>query len=211
MGCDIHPFIDYDDFITREGEPWVSCFAGRVDLGRNYTLFALMAGVRYDENRMDGKLPLFEPRGLPANVSWKVREEYYRFIEDDSTWERAVSSTDAERWVKAGYSTYSDDEKYVSGPDWHSASWLNADELELVSATYAQIKSPESSWYQSSSQTVPDGARITGKNRWGDIHVEVGEVTTLGRYTNLDAIIAAMRVLDGGWPGRSRLVFWFDN
>ena len=213
MGCDVHAFIDYDDFKTREGDWYVSNFASHVDIGRNYTLFALMAGVRYDENRMGGKLPMFEPRGIPNKVSWSVKDEYTLWVidDDEEDSERSAKRSQALKWIAQGISEMFD-EHYITHPDWHSASWLTADELDQVNTAYAEIESAEMAWYQSPDQPIGEEARITGKkDRYGWIHVEAGEVTKNSRHKNLDAIIAAMRVIDGDTPGRSRLVFWFDN
>ena len=75
MGCDIHAYIDYDDFTTKEEKTWISCWARDIDLGRSYVIFALMAGVRYD-SRTHNFSPLFEPRGITdGQISWTVEHE----------------------------------------------------------------------------------------------------------------------------------------
>ena len=182
MGCDIHAYIDYDDFKARDGDWWVSCFADRVRFGRNYTLFTLMAGVRYDP-RIDKYHPLFGPRGLPDRLSWSTEREYgLRVTESEALAdaEGYCSVENASEWTKSGHSVWLDDEHTtISCPDWHSASWLTVEELEKVKEAYESI--------------------------------EVGEIKTYTVPKTFDAIIAAMKELDGETPGRSRLVFWFDG
>ena len=58
MGCDIHAVVE------RKGRYGWLC-AGDPDIGRDYELFAVLAGVR---NSYDLK-PISEPKGLPENVS----------------------------------------------------------------------------------------------------------------------------------------------
>lgn len=210
MGCDIHAYIDFDDFKTKDGDWYVTCFATNVYIGRNYELFALMAGVRYDENRMDGKQPLFTPKGIPEQVSWNVVDAYTLFVANED-FEGSCTSKDAQKWVKNGSSEWwNDDKSRVTHPDWHSTSWLTVQELEQVHMAYQEISSPEMSWYQSPNQILPENAKVTGTGLWG-IHVEVGERKTNKPLSQLSAIIAAMKELDGNTPGRARLVFWFDN
>ena len=56
MGCDIH--LHQEVKINGKWEHY-----GIADVGRNYQLFAKMAGVRGDE------APIVEPRGYPADVT----------------------------------------------------------------------------------------------------------------------------------------------
>ena len=59
MGCDIHCYLESRD----EDGQWVGEHDGA--LGRDYTMFAHMAGVR----DYIGIEPISEPRGLPCDVS----------------------------------------------------------------------------------------------------------------------------------------------
>ena len=217
MGCDIHAHIDYDDFMTTEGKMWVSCFCQSLDFGRNYTLFTLMAGVRHDP-RTDRYGPLFEARGLPDRASFAVcRKHCLRVADKQADEEGCCSAKDAEGWVAEGYSRWANDEHTkVTNPDWHTPSWLTAEDLEKVKTAYESIEFPERSWFQMrppEEQSIPEGSVATeldcqhGKE-W---YVEIGEKKTYPAPRTFNAIIAAMRTLDGDQPGRSRLVFWFDN
>ena len=223
MGCDIHTYIDYDDFKTKEGDWFVSCFAENVADNRNYTLFALMAGVRYDPRTDVQFKPLFEPKGIPERVSYTVRCEYTLHIADNKNLYNAegfCSQDNAERWVVLGCSRWMDnDHTIVSHPDWHSASWLTVAELEQVIEAYEQIEFPERSWFQMRSpedQPIPDGAtatKMTSRIGYPEWYVEVGEKQTYSAPATFKAVIAAMQELDNSYgDGRkSRLVFWFDN
>ena len=56
MGCDIHCYIEYK---PAGSDDW-SDFGGRINPGRNYDLFAKLAGIRnYDEIT-----PIAKPRGM---------------------------------------------------------------------------------------------------------------------------------------------------
>jgi len=213
MGCDIHAYLDYDEFPTDDGW-YVSCFAEDLDLGRNYALFSLMAGVRRDPDRE--QRPLFEPKGMPDRYSYQVKRAYSLSVYDDlSGVDRNCSIEQAEKWIKRGISIWLDD-KHISDPDWHSASWLTASELEQVKAEYEQIGFYESSWTQMRSpeeQPVPENSTVKKRaTRYGEEWlVQVGEKKTYPAPITLDATIVAMHALNGDNPHRSRLVFWFDN
>lgn len=81
MGCDIHMFIEVthdDGLFWRIDEvhefgpahvPEEEKLVNDLYAGRNYELFGLMAGVR-------GIRTLYEPRGLPHDVSLPVRLKY---------------------------------------------------------------------------------------------------------------------------------------
>lgn len=81
MGCDIHLYVE-----RKVGEIWEACDKWQLDnlenttvdypdrfyTGRNYELFAILAGVR---NRYD-VYPIVEPRGIPGDVSSNIAQEY---------------------------------------------------------------------------------------------------------------------------------------
>jgi hypothetical protein len=72
--------------------------------------------------------------------------------------EGTCARSSAERWVNAGSSKYvNKDKTYITHPDWHSHSWLSADELESAfrddtgpdyKATLAAMRSFEKDGYQ---------------------------------------------------------------
>lgn len=71
MGCDIHVFVEYGTYVDREGNQSWNCVGGRWNPGRDYHMFAIMAGVRdYGDGNM-----LFEPRGVPeGRLSWEAQD-----------------------------------------------------------------------------------------------------------------------------------------
>lgn len=97
IGADIHVYVEVVEKHAggyEKNDEYILCVAEDVFFGRNYILFGLMAGVR-------GTKTLFEPKGLPENISstvskknkewgvdahshswlsieelWKIKEEY---------------------------------------------------------------------------------------------------------------------------------------
>lgn len=80
MACDIHSYVEYRDKTTSQWK-MVRIYVPyrwepeRLDLvepynGRNYDLFAMLAGVR------GCSTPIAQPRGIPQDASDGVRREY---------------------------------------------------------------------------------------------------------------------------------------
>jgi hypothetical protein len=125
MGCDIHGYIEYDNWTSHDGVVHRSCFGENLG-SRDYKMFGLLAGVRRGS-------PIYPPRGLPENLSFDVKSAFHLFIIDDdgNDGEGFVTRKKAEEWVSQGYSKYLDD-KYITYPDWHTPSWLTSKEYEDV-------------------------------------------------------------------------------
>ncbi len=71
MGCDIHSYVYH-----RKGTGELKTYlCSEIDLGRDYGLFGLLAGVR-------GEHTLFEARGFPQDVPSRITFEYDRRIDD---------------------------------------------------------------------------------------------------------------------------------
>ena len=122
MGCDIHCYIEYQ----QPNSDWWRDFGGRINPGRSYFAFGKLAGVRnYDENNF------IPPRGLPKDLAYESQHDARLFVYGDGEDDGCTSREKADRWVANGTSRYlDDDKKFVSHPDWHSHSWLTADEYE---------------------------------------------------------------------------------
>ena len=122
MGCDIHCYVEYKSAAHSHWRP----FGGRINPGRNYTMFGFMAGVRC------GDLPHFTPRGAASDMAYKAADDNRLYISKDSSdSEGNCSPESAERWVNSGIAEYTDDsKKFVTHPDWHSHSWLSPSEFE---------------------------------------------------------------------------------
>jgi len=67
MGCDIDLYLEYKSPITREWET----FGYSYYIPRNYSMFAKMADVR-----SKGHKAIFQPKGLPHDLSEYINEEY---------------------------------------------------------------------------------------------------------------------------------------
>jgi hypothetical protein len=214
MGCDIHSFIDYEEGQQPDGRTGVFQF-GTVHIHRDYFLFALMAGVRTDEPA-DAVVP---PRGVPR-LSGRTQDEFAMFVTDDTGGDPHYCTREtAEGYVKHG-SFYLDPEKrFVSNPDWHTPSWLTVPELEEVRRRYREGLTKRHAAYQEQTKKVREMAKEHDP-KTTDAALDEGWLTKFrpeedtvrgSELTRLDAAIAAMKVLDGDTPGRSRLTFWFDN
>jgi hypothetical protein len=125
MGCDIHGHIEYKRWEETNviGTPYWN-FAENLG-GRDYAMFGLLAGVR-------GKDCMFEPRGIPENISWNTKSAFCLRVNDEyKDGEGYTSQAHAEQWVKEGYSRWMDDEHtQISHPDWHTPSWVTTEEFE---------------------------------------------------------------------------------
>jgi hypothetical protein len=129
MGCDIHCYVEFKE---KDSTHW-HAFGGRINPGRYYGIFTLMAGVRGNESEA-----MFQPRGLPSDVASEARGDNQLFISVVKE-TNYVTPEQAEKWVESGSSKYvyanlSDDNKpaWVTHPNWHSHSWLTADEFSKV-------------------------------------------------------------------------------
>lgn len=163
---------------------------------RVYGMFAVLANVRnYDHFNLKGT----EPRGIPDDICLDTLRRYAdKVISDEEYKEKEekdfdscagyVSKTDAEEYVRKGYSRYIElqDKRltyyngtYCTDPDWHSASWCTVDELEKAFDTVFRDKD-------------------------GNINFE-------SDYIEWIALIGAMNGYEASGEYECRAVFWFDN
>jgi hypothetical protein len=117
MGCDIHIVIEHKG---KRSEEWNS-FACEIRGEREYSLFGLMSnGVRatYPES--------INPRGLPIDCSSEAFDLTHEYIDDEN---RKKLESDAERGYVKYVDKYGHGPSHVTNSDYHSHSWLTADEL----------------------------------------------------------------------------------
>lgn len=178
MGCDIHAYIEF-----YRHDRWHS-FGERINPGRNYSMFGLMAGAR------SNNLPLFSIRGIPSDISIDVEFDYYKYISNNLS-DNYGRSEDGELSLISLEQALKLEKTYgckiikrsdgtpdkIANVDWHSASWLNLYEFEKIITTYNQ----------------------NFKN--GSLYLKLDV-----RY---EAILAAMKTIEN--DNLCRLVFWFDN
>jgi hypothetical protein len=119
MGCDIHCYVEYKD---RSGSTHWNSFGERINPGRDYQLFALLAGVRGEGE------PLYPVRGVPAGLGYYASIDYWLYISDDYPDSEGCCSTETAHAYAIDGSHYSEDKSRISNPDWHSHSWLTTAE-----------------------------------------------------------------------------------
>lgn len=157
MGTDIHAFVEYasdDPHCGFSGDPSSPALLfGQFALSRDYSLFDALGDGRnshFSESEIE-RHALVAPRGLPGDISHAVAREYYDLITDTDHpnamfWPAhgCVSEAEAASRVAAGHSHYGTIEqdihfgngpsarswRLVSKPYWHTASWLNAQEVD---------------------------------------------------------------------------------
>lgn len=135
MGCDIHCYIEHKQYDSW----WL--FGGRINPGRCYYFFTLVAGVRGDKSEC-----LFPVRGMPSDADWQTKADNTTYVTELGSDEPySVSKKNAEEWVAAGYSKWVDTD-HVTQPDWHSHSWVTGDEWAKA------IKEYEKSGYKMNAE-----------------------------------------------------------
>jgi hypothetical protein len=187
MGCDIHMFVEYANKKRlkeqrEENKPeWWMCFGGKMNPGRNYTMFGLLCrGVR---SNFEMGFPKKERLGIDE-MSYETKSEMFQYISETPDFEGStVNIETALRYQKYGSKLYKDSNgeyTWVDNPDWHSHSWLSLDEFETALDLYKKIDDP----YLGVDSDVPLEWR---------------------------AILSAMKVLEDDGDNEVRVVFWFDN
>lgn len=127
MGCDIHAYIEY----KRTGDTRWSPFGGRINPGRNYQLFGLLADLR------ECGPPVYALRGMPSDAAWHSENDNELFICETETEAESFTTLErAKQWVESGSSRYTKGKKFVTHPDWHSHSWLTTAEYREVLNAY---------------------------------------------------------------------------
>jgi hypothetical protein len=192
MGCDIHSYIEYRPKglweFNNKPHSWDN-WGQRYYVGRNYRMFGLLAGLR------SGQDALFPVRGVPRDISWHVKEDYTFSIGDSDDGERSVSKETAQEWLSRGYAKYwvdgdgTENTNIITHPDWHSASWLTADELAAVIERYRSL------YYEEEVK------------EWAAIGQKLSEDRFLTMWKVLYANLRTLE--DTGFE--ARYVFWFDN
>jgi hypothetical protein len=158
MGCDIHAYIEYGPTpVERElgTKTWIAFF-GAIRLGRDYSLFAALS-----DTRNDGDIePISEPRGLPVAISTWVSDENTLLVSDGDGESGGTTKERAKQWVEGGSSHWvGNGHSRVTHPDWHSHSWVTADEFEEAMRR-AKTKSPEAQATLAALRALPNGILV---------------------------------------------------
>jgi hypothetical protein len=217
MGCDIHFFVErrkrgrWGEVYKKEkveirypkGKPYVYYTNYYGYRGRNYDLFAILAGVRnYNDIQ-----PISEPRGLPDDVCKPIKKESDAWDCDGHShsyltlkellnfdWEQGYLATavmghqEFDRWDKK------------SCPDSYCRGISGANVVDISQAEYGRLKS-----LGQLDPTITYAIQVTWKDSYKDA-VKDGEFfkKTIPRLKDL------MREQDLR-PEDIRIVFWFDN
>jgi len=138
MGCDEHAYIEVKED-WGNGPHW-ACFAENINLGRNYHLYALLAGVR---NHIGATAP-YHGRGFPADADWPIADAYSLWVVPDGTTagEGECTATEAAKYLKYGSRWLDEEHTRISHPDWHSCTWLTTAELQEVADAYQKAYDP---------------------------------------------------------------------
>lgn len=272
MGCDIHAYIETKrkEDASNSDRGWD--FLGTFRFSRNYTLFALMAGVhryamypdpktleaallkrgvsRLDDTKLskiESELimlegcdsgitrgqPSFAERGIPKNISWNVVNEYTMYVVEngDGEEDNVCKRSQADGWVASGSSEAWDIDANgavtrVTNPDWHSGSWLDADEVRTLALRFHETlvaSIPDVKKLQEQSITwVKNGLKKAIAT--GDVEGIAFSKQDLERESSWDtydplrehayicteALATMMDALEARGLN-ARLVFWFDN
>ena len=133
MGCDIHLHLEYCVYGTpTDGSPKYWSYMGELHPGRNYDVFAGMAGVR---GHFDYTV---EPKGYPEDISWWTASEIFKVVvaDEDVEWDHHVGKTQADQYVNLRWSVPvkvgQELTKYITNPTYHTPSWLSTEEYGSV-------------------------------------------------------------------------------
>ena len=203
MGCDIHLYIEYKSKNNNEDirNNWRS-FGQKINPGRNYALFALMANVR----NYDCILPVPQVRGFPEDAAYYSSNDNRIYI-TDTPGEDCVTMELAEQWVESGSSEFINNQRgeptWVTHPDWHSHSWLTTGEFETVLNKYLEL---EVGWHKD---------RVDEHNEFIKKH-DIKPDSRAYRQPEMNIepeyqfVLASMKRFEKlGYD--ARIVFWFDN
>jgi hypothetical protein len=209
MGCDIHLYIEYKNKkVAFDGykDNWHS-FGQRINPGRNYAMFALMANVR--NHYSDGKLPvLVEPRGIPDDAEYYSSGDDRIYISEEKyDGEHSVTMERAKSWVESGSSKFINNQKgeptWVTDPDNHSHSWLTTSEFETIINNYLEL---EAGWHK---ERVDTHNKMVAKENIQPISWMYAPPVT-NDEPQYQVVLASMKGFEEvGYD--ARIVFWFDN
>jgi hypothetical protein len=194
MGCNSHCFIEYKE---KDSDYWHS-FGDKIHAPRNYTIYALMAGVR-DYNG----IKLYDPKGIPKDLAYNAESSYYCYIDGVN-----ITESRAESWHRDG-AIYKKDgngvNAWISNPDWHSHTWFTIRELENILNKYDRL---EREIHQPEREKQREEILKMGGGTYSNTFLST--VTKIHRDPDHYAMLAAMKSFDSmGYD--TRLVVWFDN
>lgn len=209
MGCDIHAYLEYYDKDTQKySKLFVNCLSENIQLGRDYVLFNLLAGVRGYRN------PIFMPRGIPKNLSYTVSDKFFLKVVDSVVGPNShypatnyIFRQEADDLVREGKSKYYENDTLIADPAWHTPSWLNKNELIEIRKRYLI----EMIDYETSDYIGKRREEALDKLEHSDAVTLMKTCFPSLESVGLNAVIASMIAIENTNEYESRLVFWFDS
>lgn len=197
MGCDIHFFVERRDSSMYGDNRWSGI---EMDIPRDYGLFKVLASVR--ASRIEDQPEMFQPRGMPRDISSVTKEQYLMLVTDDGDPGEGCSRQCAERLIAQGSTEYWDERKrFVICADWHSASWLTLEELRTAYQRYLEYYKecvlPQLRTGMSEDELFAECKRVQGM------------MQSVSRIPEVESAIAYMERMSEFREVRA--VFWFDN
>ena len=104
----------------------------------------------------------------------------------------------------------------VNHPDWHSASWLDVEELKKAQIIYSSCSKEYPDFKMLPlGHEIPEVYKISEKYSWLNTKemfvVEEINPGLIGKHIVLESIISMMESLNDGDINRTKFIFWFDN
>jgi len=203
MGREIHSYIDYHYEIN--GHKIVD-FLAKINIPRNKLLFSAL--VEGDEC-FD---PVVEPRGVPKNLSNEIRKDYLIRVLDKN-------SNEIPRYNECSYKEAKNyewfDDKFIINPQYHTASWLNVEELRRAQLLYSIYSCEQTDIILiEADEDLPYGYILSERygymGRPGSV---VGEKIPddLKKHDILQGVINLMEIVNKGDVNKTKFIFWFDN
>jgi hypothetical protein len=191
---------------------------------------AIDTGITYGEDS-------FAPKGFPKDAGYRTERDYCLLVGDEHADSEGWCSTkQAKSWVESKASdiieTNEDGSpKRISGPDWHSATWLSTEEVGLVverfqrslEARIPEAKAEHDKFAADMERIYKDTLKGTGKvkrtpEETAKIKKRFERMIDWNRAipTNDEQLFfmrglhAMMKELERG-DRKARIVVWFDN
>jgi hypothetical protein len=140
MGADIHLYMEVCEDPASDNPYW-SAFGGRVNPGRDYGMFGVIADVRVSD------INIIPPKGMPeGRLGYEAEGDAYLYVNDKHADQAGYCSVaNADEWVKSGSSAnlVENGVRRVTNPDWHSHTWLTPAEFRQCLQTMEEKAAAE--------------------------------------------------------------------
>ena len=158
MGSDCHMYIQYKS--KTDSDKWWWSFGGKLNPGRDYTMFGILANVRNSD------LPnYYDPKGLPSHeLSYECENDLYLYITKDGNCENETTLARAKSWGCTIINDNQGNPYKVKRPDWHSHSWLTRKELKQAFKWYKKQNGNSPSFEYRSILKIMKVLENKGKN-----------------------------------------------